>query len=72
MDVEWSPSNSCVFGSVSRDGRLELWDLAYSSLDPVVTVTVDKELHCLAFSPNAPVVLTVRLRVCVVCVGVWC
>ena len=35
MDVEWSPSNSCAFGSVSRDGRVEGRSAAASSLAPL-------------------------------------
>ncbi len=34
MDVEWSPHCSTLFANVSRDGRLELWDLKKSMLDP--------------------------------------
>jgi WD40 repeat protein len=29
-DVVWSPHCSSVFGSVSDDGRLEIWDLSHS------------------------------------------
>jgi len=35
-DVNWSPSNSTLFASVTGDGRIELWDLKVSLLDPVV------------------------------------
>eukprot|EP01017_Pseudomicrothorax_dubius_P006855 TRINITY_DN12037_c0_g1_i2.p1 TRINITY_DN12037_c0_g1~~TRINITY_DN12037_c0_g1_i2.p1 ORF type:complete len:134 (-),score=32.12 TRINITY_DN12037_c0_g1_i2:43-396(-) len=34
-DIEWSPYSSTVFASVARDGRLELWDLKESLLDPI-------------------------------------
>ena len=37
-DVAWSPLCSTVFGSVTGDGRVEVFDLAASTLDPVVTV----------------------------------
>ncbi|CAM9285758.1 unnamed protein product, partial [Phaeothamnion confervicola] len=37
-DVAWSPTNATVFASVAGDGRLELWDLERSTLDPVVRV----------------------------------
>ncbi len=36
MDSEWSPMNSCVFASVAKDGRLELWDLSKNILDPII------------------------------------
>jgi WD40 repeat protein len=52
MDLVWSPSNSCVFGSVSRDGRVEVWDLDDSPLDPVVCLKTNEELSCVSFAPN--------------------
>jgi len=59
MDIEWSPNNSCVFGTVSRDGRVEVWDLNFTRLDPVIKHQVeDKTLSCVLFAPNAPVILT--------------
>lgn len=61
MDVEWSPVNSCVFGTVSRDGRVEVWNLASSLLDPAIKHEPEgdeKELSCVLFAPNAPVILT--------------
>jgi len=35
-DVCWCPSNSTLFASVTGDGRIELWDLSQSTLDPIV------------------------------------
>lgn len=58
MDVIWSPSNSCVFGSVSRDGRVEVWDLEYSPLDPVIKYNTAKQLSCASFAPSAPVIVS--------------
>jgi len=59
MDIQWAPSNSCVFGSVSRDGRVEVWDLESSPLDPVIKHKVeDSTLSTVLFSPNSPVILT--------------
>jgi WD40 repeat protein len=61
MDIDWSPVNSCVFGAVSRDGRVEVWDLKTSQLDPVIKHVPEgeeKELSCVLFAPNAPGVLT--------------
>jgi len=36
-DISWSPCSSTVFGSVTGDGRIEIWDLNVSTLDPVIT-----------------------------------
>lgn len=29
-DIAWSPTCSTVFGAVSVDGRMEIWDLEFS------------------------------------------
>jgi WD40 repeat protein len=58
MDVQWAPSNSCVFGSVSRDGRVEVWDLESSPLDPIIKHEVATTMTTVLFSPNSPVILT--------------
>ena len=35
LDIEWSPHCSTLFGTVCKDGRLELWDLTKNNmLDP--------------------------------------
>lgn len=36
-DVAWSPTCATVFASVAGDGRVQLWDLAHSTLDPIVS-----------------------------------
>ncbi|EEY54122.1 Axonemal Inner Arm I1 Intermediate Chain Dynein [Phytophthora infestans T30-4] len=36
LGASWSPSNAGVFAAVAEDGRIELWDLIQSTLDPVV------------------------------------
>lgn len=36
MDVCWSPVHSTIFASVSSNGRLEVWDLHQSTLDPAI------------------------------------
>lgn len=36
FDVAWSPNEPTIFGSVTEDGRIEIWDLDKSTLDPVV------------------------------------
>ena len=35
-DVVWSPTSSTVFGAVTADGRIEIWDIAQSRGDPIV------------------------------------
>ena len=36
-DIEWSPNISSVFSSVCNDGRIEIWDLAVSNINPIYT-----------------------------------
>merc|ERR1711998_196782 len=40
-DVAWSPLSSTIFGSVTGDGRIEIWDLSTSLLDPAVCMYSD-------------------------------
>ena len=40
-DIAWSPTTSTIFGSVTGDGRVEIWDLSVSMLDPVVCMFSD-------------------------------
>eukprot|EP00878_Enallax_costatus_P035291 GHUV01039308.1.p1 GENE.GHUV01039308.1~~GHUV01039308.1.p1 ORF type:complete len:168 (+),score=27.02 GHUV01039308.1:321-824(+) len=42
LDVQWCPNNSTVFGAVTAGGRLELWDFAVSTLQPVVQHALTK------------------------------
>lgn len=58
-DICWSPVNSCVFSLVSRDSRLEIWNLEKSPLDPVIQhqLGAEKQLSSVLFAPDAPVVL---------------
>lgn len=51
-DIAWSPNQSCVFGLVSREGRIEIWDLDVSPLDPVIKYFIDEEDD--AADANAP------------------
>ena len=37
-DVAWCPDNSTVFAAVAQSGKLQIWDLSVSCLDPVVSV----------------------------------
>jgi WD40 repeat protein len=36
QDIAWSPNVSTMFALVSREGRVEVWDLDVSPLDPIV------------------------------------
>lgn len=36
LGVSWSPRAAAVFAAVAEDGRVEIWDLVESILDPVV------------------------------------
>lgn len=47
-DISWCPSDSTVFGAVSEDGRIEIWDLGQSTLDPIITHFPKK------YAPRAP------------------
>merc|ERR1711998_487382 len=40
-DIAWCPSTSTIFGSVTGDGRVEIWDLSVSMLDPVICLYAD-------------------------------
>eukprot|EP00455_Lapot_gusevi_P031582 TRINITY_DN3429_c0_g2_i7.p1 TRINITY_DN3429_c0_g2~~TRINITY_DN3429_c0_g2_i7.p1 ORF type:complete len:293 (-),score=69.10 TRINITY_DN3429_c0_g2_i7:136-1014(-) len=58
-DICWSPFNSTVFASVTRDARIEVWDLEDNTLDPYIRHQVEgKSLNCVVFGRNAPVLLT--------------
>ena len=36
-DIEWSPHSSTIFSCVCDDGRVELWDLEATNLEPIIT-----------------------------------
>ena len=36
-DIEWSDDTSTVFGCVTDDGRIEIWDLARNPVQPIIT-----------------------------------
>ncbi|CAM9714843.1 unnamed protein product, partial [Hapterophycus canaliculatus] len=55
-DVAWSPTCATVFASVAGDGRVQLWDLAHSTLDPILGVrSRGVQLTAVTFAANAPV-----------------
>ncbi|KAF1323269.1 hypothetical protein FI667_g10755, partial [Globisporangium splendens] len=35
--TSWCPSDATVFGAVTEDGRIEIWDLYASALNPIIT-----------------------------------
>lgn len=37
-DAAWCPDNSTIFASVTQDGKLQLWDLSQSRVDPILTI----------------------------------
>ena len=41
-DIEWSGDTSTVFGDVADDGRIEIWDLARSAIQPIIINMEDK------------------------------
>nr|WAW84846.1 axonemal dynein intermediate chain 4 [Halisarca dujardinii] len=58
VDVCWCPWNVLVFATVST-GRIELWDLSYSILDPYIVHKLSGNVQqcCLRFGMNAKVLL---------------
>lgn len=64
LDAAWCPNNSTVFGAVTADGRLELWDFAVSTLRPVVQHAVTKcAMTALLFAKVIRVLGVVRPRI---------
>ena len=43
-DTVWCPGNATVFASVTESGRLHIWDLNVSSIDPVVNYDTSIDL----------------------------
>ncbi|KAJ3120629.1 WD repeat-containing protein 78 [Nowakowskiella sp. JEL0407] len=57
-DIAWNPWCSTIFGCVAADGRMEIWDLQFSVLDPVILHTVlDRSLTSIIFSSQTSAVL---------------
>ncbi len=59
-DVEWSPYTSTIFGCVADDGRIEIWDLAKLTIDPVAEYKSEKEIpkKSIKFSSSSQIVAT--------------
>ena len=51
-DIEWSSDTSTVFADVADDGRIELWDLARSAIQPIYIVQEESGIakKCIKFS----------------------
>ena len=65
-DIAWSHQCSTVFASVSEIGRLDVWDLGRSPLDPVLfTSANDRSFTVVAFSPSFPVLAVGDSKGCV-------
>jgi len=37
-DAAWCPDNSAIFAAVTQSGKLHIWDISQSVIDPVVTI----------------------------------
>ncbi|KAK9829743.1 hypothetical protein WJX72_007628 [[Myrmecia] bisecta] len=57
-DVQWCPSSSTVFGDVTGGGRLQIWDIACSTVKPIAQHELEgvKQL-CMLFASSSPIVV---------------
>ena len=44
-DISWCPKNSTVFGAVTADAKLQIWDISVSDIDPVINIDTNKDLE---------------------------
>jgi WD40 repeat protein len=58
-DVQWCPTNSTVFGTVTNGGYVEIWDISVSTVKPVAMKRPagKAKQNCLLFSDVSPVVV---------------
>lgn len=64
--IDWSPHSSTCFATVYTDGkplfhlgRLEVWDLLTSPLDPVISHSVlDRQISFVSFARKSPCIVT--------------
>jgi WD40 repeat protein len=58
-DVQWCPTNSTVFGTVTNKGYIEIWDISVSTMKPVSMKRPAgrTKQNCLLFSDTSPVVV---------------
>ena len=53
-DAAWSTTNGTVFGAVTTDGRLEVWDISESVLKPALThISEGCRMTCIVFAHGA-------------------
>ncbi len=59
LDAQWCPGNSTAFAAATAGGRLEIWDVAVSTLKPVARhVSARARMTAVSFAPaGAPVVV---------------
>ncbi|KAH7446711.1 hypothetical protein KP509_01G070000 [Ceratopteris richardii] len=58
QDLRWSFTNACVFGTVSDDGHLEIWDLSFSAVRPAIVYEEKRRLSCVLFCQTSPIVVS--------------
>lgn len=58
QDLRWSFTNACVFGTVSDDGHLEIWDLSLSAVKPTIVCEENRRLSCILFCQTSPIVVS--------------
>ena len=61
LDIAWSPTHATVFGSVTRDGWIHIWDLRVSQITPVIEIQRVRPISSILFSATSPV-RTLRLE----------
>lgn len=42
-DISWCPRNSTIFGAVTADAKLQIWDIAVSDIDPVISLDTNAD-----------------------------
>jgi len=58
-DIRWAPTHSTVFGSVTGDGKLDIWDVEREILNPIISHNSGrKRLSTVLFGEESPVVIT--------------
>eukprot|EP00824_Muranothrix_gubernata_P010338 TRINITY_DN23306_c0_g1_i1.p1 TRINITY_DN23306_c0_g1~~TRINITY_DN23306_c0_g1_i1.p1 ORF type:complete len:884 (-),score=125.72 TRINITY_DN23306_c0_g1_i1:27-2492(-) len=58
LDACWSSTLSTVFVAVTADGRIDIWDLAVSTVHPVIRLQHDHPLTSVLMSKDSTVVVT--------------
>jgi WD40 repeat protein len=50
-DATWCPGNATVFATVTESGKLHIWDLSVSSIDPVVNYDTSADVLDISAAP---------------------